>query len=527
MNLLTQPWIKVVKEGEGSTIAVDEITVPGVTELAFTRMDFNGGIYQMLIGLLQTALAPKNVKQWKQWYYQPPSRQQLSEAFAPHLPAFEMHRENGPAFMQDLTLDEAEYNTIASLLLVTPGGKTLKDNTDHFIKRGVVEKTCPSCTAAALYCMQSMSSSGGVGYRTSLRGGGGGLATLIIPDNPASTLWQKLWLNVVVPSDESFFNTEHNQKEDTFPWLCETPTSEKKGSEVLPNDVNPLQMFWGMPRRIRLDTVVTEAGYCDLCGAESEINYTRFKAKNYGINYGDGWSHTLTPYRHDPKNVNPPLSIKGKQGGLSYKDWLGLVIGEKQTGETPATVVQHFLNKKYYKLDKIDRDFRLWCFGYDMDNAKVRCWYEHTMPLVDLSGVEKEQFMERIEQYLHLARETAMALRKAVKEAWSNRPKDIKGDISKVDNGFWQSTERDFFKLVAMMLADQVESVQCDKHWRNVITHQLNLQFEHWALDKFTGDRDLPRIMSARQGLHKKYYSLDSYKKINQRVLAAQKEETV
>ncbi|MCJ8270883.1 MAG: type I-E CRISPR-associated protein Cse1/CasA, partial [Psychrosphaera sp.] len=365
--------------------------------------------------------------------------------------------------------------------------------------------------------------SGGVGHRTSLRGGGG-LTTLIKPKQPSS-LWQKLWLNVL-PQDDAELKTEHLEPQDTFPWLAPSKTSEKKGTEILPAQVNPLQMYWGMPRRIRLDNTRLVAGHCDLCGCEGEQHFSRLITKNYGPNYGDGWLHFLTPYRFDIKEQKPPLSVKGKQGGLSYKDWLGIAIGDDKA-EKSAVVVHRFLAQKWFELEKEDREYQLWCFGYDMDNMKARCWYEHSLPLVDIPAKDNDLVTSRLAEYLELAKDTAAVVKQSVKQAWFKRPKDAKGDMSKIDIGFWQATETDFFELVKSVIDtnnDRARWVECDRLWRGKMRHQLEHQFEHWALDKFTGDKDLPRIMQARQSLFKGFYAKKSYKNINERVNAAQKE---
>jgi CRISPR system Cascade subunit CasA len=519
LNLLKEKWIKAIVKGQNQPIGVSDIANSDVTDLAFARLDFNGAIYQLLIGLLQTAYAPKSIDGWTDLYYKPPGVDELVKAFALHEQAFDLLPAKGPAFMQDLTLTEGEAKSVAALLIEAPGGKTIKDNTDHFTKRGFADKMCPSCAAAALYCLQCSAPSGGVGHRTSLRGGGG-LTTLIKPKG-ASSLWQKLWLNVL-PQDEPALKTEHLEPQDTFPWLAPSKTSEKKGTEILPDQVNRLQMYWGMPRRIRLDKTTLVAGHCDLCGCEGEQHFSRFITKNYGPNYGDGWLHFLTPYREDVKKKTPPLSIKGKQGGLSYKDWLGIAIGDDK-----AIVVHRFLAQKWFELEKEDRQYQLWCFGYDMDNMKARCWYEHNLPLVDIPAKDNDLVTSRLAEYLELAKGTAATVKKSVKLAWFKRPKDAKGDMSKVDIGFWQATETDFFELVNSVIDtnhDRARWVECDKLWRGKMRHQLEHQFEHWALDKFTGDKDLPRIMQARKSLLKDFKSLKTYKNINERVNAAQKE---
>ena len=517
MEILKQPWIKAIVDGQLQPISVGDIVKPNVTDLAFDRADFNGAVYQLLIGLLQTGLAPPSDKAWAKHYYDPPSSETLMASLEPFESAFHLQAD-GPQFMQDLTLQTGETKSMAALLIEAPGGKTIKDNTDHFIKRGLADKVCSSCTTAALYCMHSAAPSGGVGHRTSLRGGGG-LTTLVLPKGEP-TLWQKLWLNVV-KDKHSALKTKHKALEDIFPWLSDTRTSEKKGSEIVIDGVNPLQMYWAMPRRFKLMTDSIISGECDLCGDHSDHLYTQFITKNYGANYADGWTHLLTPYRHDPKNKKPALSIKGTQGGLTYKDWLGVAIGDTKSGEQPATVVQDMLTSKRRNLRAEDKDFSIWCFAYDMDNMKVRCWYENTLPLVEYDEQIKDIFEQRVSEYIGLANDTAAILRQAVKAAWSNRPKDIKGNISKIDAMFWQQGQSRFFATVMDMAQTAKGSKQWINHddsWCENMSALLDSQFEHWALDKFSADKDMPRIIKAQQSMRRILYKSKFYTLITQRV---------
>ncbi len=43
-------------------------------------------------------------------------------------------------------------------------------------------------------------------------------------------------------------------------------TSELAGAVVTDDQVNKLQAYWGMPRRIRIDFNTTTVGNCDICG---------------------------------------------------------------------------------------------------------------------------------------------------------------------------------------------------------------------------------------------------------------------
>ena len=76
--------------------------------------------------------------------------------------------------MQDFSLkpEEAGLNSIAALLIESPGENALRNNSDHFRQARQVECLCPDCAAPALFTLQTNAPAGGVGYRTGLRGGG-------------------------------------------------------------------------------------------------------------------------------------------------------------------------------------------------------------------------------------------------------------------------------------------------------------------------------------------------------------------
>ena len=90
-----------------------------------------------------------------------------------------------------------------------------------------------------------------------------------------------------------------------------------------------------------------------------------------------GWVHPLTPYRCKLKTPGELNSVKLQPGGLVWKDWLGLneETTRKDTKEIPALVVETF---KHHI--GTETKHGLWGFGYDFDNMKVRCWYEHHLP---------------------------------------------------------------------------------------------------------------------------------------------------
>lgn len=458
MNLITYPWIPV-RDARGQThlIAPHELTRDidsnPLLQLDAVRPDFNGALAQFLIGLVQTAWVLGG-KPWdrEQMLAQPPSPDELEAAFAPLIHVFELDGE-GPRFMQDLTLSEADKpaeNGVAALLIESPGEQASERNTDHFIKRDQAGAMCVHCVAMALFTLMTNAPSGGAGHRTSLRGGGP-LTTVLLyepdlerdPDAPPPALWRDIASNVREP--QAFLAGSDPSKSEpwhVFPWLAPIERTQP-GAETQPLDTHPLQMYWAMPRRIRLQFAAA-TGACELCGATDRPLVSRYVTKKHGLNYEGPWRHPLSPYCVS-KPGEPPLPMHPQRGGLGYKHWLGWVLGIEQKGRhiLPAAVVRDLL------LESASAPFRLWAFGYDMDKMKARCWYESRFPLFEFppgeSGLELVRLV--VECLLESAEFSANCLRWAVRDAWLGEA-DARGDLSFIEASFWSGTEADFFVFV-------------------------------------------------------------------------------
>lgn len=470
MNLITDPWIPV-RDARGQThlIAPHQLTrgieSNPILQLDAVRPDFNGALVQFLIGLVQTAWVLGG-KAWdrEQMLLLPPSPDELAAAFAPLIHVFELDGE-GPRFMQDLTLSEADkpsLKSVESLLIDSPGHEGLKDNRDHFVKRDRFSAICPACAAQSLFTLMTNAPEGGRGLFTSLRGGGP-LTTVLVyepdreynPEASPSALWRDIASNVREP--QSFLAGSDPAKSElwqVFPWLAPIERTQR-GAETQPLDTHPLQMYWAMPRRIRLQFEAI-SGDCDLCGVTDRPSVHRYITKSYGLSYKGPWRHPLSPY-YESKPSKQLLPMHPKSGGLGYRYWLGLVLGMKEAGEPihPAAVVRDLL------VDQPSARFGLWAFGYDMKQAKPLCWYEARFPLFEFPPGESDLELVRllVECLVNSADFSANCLCWSAMDAWKERLKsqdpgdrfekrDKRGDLSFLEASFWSGTEADFFVFV-------------------------------------------------------------------------------
>ena len=494
-SLLTTPWLPVrFKDGSMDKLAPVDLADENVVDIAAARADLQGAAWQFLLGLLQCSIAPKNRARWEDVWLEGVSADALYRALEPLEHAFQFGAET-PSFMQDVELLTGDKVSIASLLPEIPGGQTIKFNKDHFVKRGVTECFCPHCAALALFSLQLNAPSGGKGYRTGLRGGGP-MTTLIelqeYQGHQQTPLWRKLWLNVM-PQDIVGLPLPAQYDESIFPWLAATRTSELASGVTTPEQANKLQAYWGMPRRIRLDFNTVHADTCDICGEVSDELLSWMTVKNYGVNY-EGWIHPLTPYRLPLKEGSERYSVKPQPGGLIWRDWLGLNQegASDNNAEYPALVVKT-VGAHHLKDAKVG----LWGFGYDFDNMKARCWYEHHFPLL-----LTENIIPDLRQAAQMASRYLSVLRSALKEAWFSDAKGARGDFSFIDIDFWHLTQAHFLQLIRDVESGQNAKERLNQWQANIWLFTRRYFDDHVFTNPYEGV-DLKRIMLAR----KKYFT--------------------
>ncbi len=516
MNLLQEAWMPVrFRDGRRDWITPAQLSNSEIVAFDADRADFNGALAQFAIGLLQTTMSAKNVLQWKRLLEVPPDESTLQSWFAPHVAAFELDGE-GARFMQDFDLraGDADPVGVSGLLIESPGENTVKNNSDHFVKRDHVRCLCGHCAGLALFTLQTNAPSGGAGNRTGLRGGGP-LTTLLLANSAtgrAVPLWRTLWLNVLDQAalrqiggdgdlDESFH---------IFPWMAGIDRIQKAGGETAPAQVHPLHVYWGMPRRIRLDFDAVTAGPCDICGRASERRVQQYAARPQGLNYKGAWKHPLSPYYQSKEGLLP---MHPQPGGFGYRHWLGWVLGmtnEKRRVEQAAVVSAFFSSQVESRLGI---PLRLWAFGYDMDNMKARCWYESAMPLYDLSECDaaaQRRIRETVTDWVGGAELAGSYLRGAVKDAWFSH--DARGDFSHVDASFWSRTETDFYRLLQELIhaacsSAETLAVALSERWLVLLQQQVMALFNtEWVGTGMIERQNPARIAKAHEQLRKSLY---------------------
>jgi CRISPR system Cascade subunit CasA len=278
-----------------------------------------------------------------------------------------------------------------------------------------------------------------------------------------NTLWETVWFNVLErPQIESIPCDPAQPKEDgCYPWMAPTETSED-GQGTNPSQKHPLHVYWAMPRRIRLMFEPAEQARCDICGNETDIAVTRYWAKNLGYNYIGPWEHPLTPYSR--QGQNEPYPMKGSPTGIRYRNWLGLIDRHQASSSMermPARVITVFRDQRTVSArESGSPDYRVWAFGYDMDNMKARAWVEGIVPVYEIRLDLRSKYAEWIERYIQCAERVANNLRQALRKGLFDSNREVKPDnslLTALDLRFWTDTEEPFYRALRK-LRDALES---------------------------------------------------------------------
>ncbi|HOC44464.1 MAG TPA: type I-E CRISPR-associated protein Cse1/CasA [Thermoanaerobaculales bacterium] len=504
MNLIEDAWIPVARRsGEQLHIApwqlTDRVAHDPLVMVAAPRPDFNGALLEFLIGLFQTETAPDGDREWLEWRDRPPSPEELRNELNSARDFFNLDG-NGPRFMQSFDQFDGRDSEIAAILIDTPRDNTIDRNHDLFIRRGRVRGLCAGCTAAALYTAQAYSPSGGRNHRTSLRGGGP-LSTVVTPDPasdaPLQSLWHACWLNVL--PRPAFWSLSGNPRltspERTYPWLAPTRTSEN-GEQTTPDDMAPPHVFWGMPRRIRLDTDELRAGHCDVCGRDGAI-IVRFSLRHGGMNYQGPWRHPLTPYTIGDDGMPAPCHVQ--RGGIGYRHWASLTLGhvlQRNRREPAAAVASNMRDTS-----RVQERASLLAYGYDVENAKVQGWYEYRMPVYHVAHDILPILKERAGGMILAADLVARNLVSAFKAAWP-----IDGLPEFARSAFWGATETCFFDHLDHLipaLGDDTGEEAVLSSWHQALCRASEGVFERWAMAPEFGQANPGRTAGALLKLRK------------------------
>lgn len=498
-NLIAEAWLPIVRqdgrrEWTRPANITSQIAENHVVAVDWPRADFRVACIEFLIGLIATACPPAdNEEGWIEGWHNPPSPEALDAAFAPLAHAFDLDG-LGPRFLQDLDDLPGEPDTPETLLIEAPGGSTRRKNTALLVKPNRVTQLSRPAAAMALFTLQCYAPAGGRGNLTSLRGGGP-LTTLAVPGIEPRSLWHLIWANV--PPGKP---PRAAELPNVFPWLAPTRTANRF-PVTTPMEVDRLQAFWGMPRRIRLDCAEnTDCLPCDITGAVDAVIVTGWRQRPNGVKYAF-WDHPLSPSYKDSKGSWLP--VHPQPGGIGYRHWVGLVVGDAEGTRRAARCIADW-RTRLANLSDVG-DARLLAAGYDMDNMKARAFVESEMPLPGTDPTVVEAFAGVARRLVGAAEIIAQATRRAVRDARYGRDAPVdSAPLAAISEDFWAATHDRFFALLPRHGPPDWESALAAvaPQWRFALRRTALRLFDEAApLDPSTVSYDPRRIVEARRNL--------------------------
>ncbi len=288
-------------------------------------------------------------------------------------------------------------------------------------------------------------------------------------------------------------NRSRQTPEAIYPWLAPTRTSEN-GEATTREDMSPYHVFWGMPRRIRLKPPLESEGSCSICQRRGSL-VDGFFLRHGGMNYEGAWVHPLTPYSYDEAGMPAPLHMPRR--GLGYRNWPALVTGreERKIRREPAITVRNALRMARGPV----RRMTVIAFGYDVDNAKIRGWYDHRTPAYGLVPEAASSLRELATAMVTAADEVASNLRSALKAAWST---DKSPEFAVAS--FWHETEPVLLGLLDRLvevLGDDEAEVRILREWHQALCNASEALFESLAEAGDIGEVDPGRVARAHLDL--------------------------
>ncbi len=476
LNLISDPWIPALRNGEISTIRPDQIAESGVSKLAWHRADFNLACLELLIGLVSMAAPPRDDSDWLA-RFEAPDPEEVREALSVFAPFFDLAG-NGVRFLQDVEAFERSVGpsgvkSVDMLYIDSAGNQTAAKNADLVVKRDRFASLAPAEAAMALYTLQAFAPSGGSGNRTSMRGGGP-LVTLVRPlddSHGSNSLWRFVFANVLPGAPLSAGNAQA-----ALPWLRATRTSEKQQT-VIPGEVHPLEAFFGMPRRLRL--------------VFEDDRVVGVVQRPYGTNYV-AWQHPLTAYYRTNEDTPEWLPVHPKAGRLSYRNWLGITMdsaGERNGTRRTAATVYECSNRSSAP------DFELMVGGWAMDKMTP---VDFTLDVYPAFRGLRDEGEERVHRLVEAANAASGALRKALKAAC--QLDGVNGDA--VVETFFAETEQHFTQAVRQIINDTGSDVE--EIWYRTLREQAIRIFDLRVINGLA-DHDIAGIekrINAKRRLH-------------------------
>jgi len=277
MNLLTDAWVPVAKNGEAHQVRLEEVLCSDRDFiLSHPRDDMEFACLQLLVCLVQTVFLPPDADALLASEAEPMTPDAYARGIAPSIDWFDLRHEKWP-FMQTLGVKAKEPTPIQKLFNGLPEG----NNHAFFNEVGEVSRACPSCAAVALFNQASNCPNFGGGFKGSLRGQAP-ITSLV----KGATLRQTLWLNALhaLSCAERGLRVDDS---DVPVWVAPIGRND----EIQTAEIGLRRGLFWQPAHLFMNWR-DENAHCDACGQEASAFTITFAKEKFPYKLlGSGWPH--------------------------------------------------------------------------------------------------------------------------------------------------------------------------------------------------------------------------------------------
>jgi len=282
MNLLTDKWIPVQKEGKRQLIRLQDILCRDETwQLSLPRDDMEMACLQLIICLTQVIFTPENTKALRLQGREPMSEEEYQQGVADYLDWFDLNHPETP-FMQTRGVKAVKPTPIQKLFVGLPEG----NNHCFFNDAGELKAVSQSAAAIALFNQAMNSPSMGGGFKGGFRGNAP-VTTLIYGES----LRQTVWFNILHEDSLRLLMPEYDKlKSNDVPVWVE-PIKAK--SSISASNIGLLRGLFWQPAHIEL--IYSNAGQCQFYGNHEDHLVTGFNKEKFVYEIIGQWVHPHSP----------------------------------------------------------------------------------------------------------------------------------------------------------------------------------------------------------------------------------------
>jgi len=333
MNLLTDKWIPVQKEGKRQLIRLQDVLCNDEAwSLSLPRDDMEMACLQLMICLTQVIFTPEDAKDLRLCIREPMHEEDYQKGIADYLDWFDLNHPKTP-FMQVRGVKATKITGVQKMFAGLPeGGGThcFFNDKDELKSIGL------PATAIALFNQAMNCPSFGGGFKGGFRGSAP-VTTLAHNEH----LRRRVWSNILHENSLRLLMPNYDKLKGNDKPVWVEPT--KARSSISASSIGLLRGLFWQPAHIEL--IVSDGGYCDLFGSDEVQLVTGFNKEKFVYEVVGQWVHPHSPrywYTVKKKKEEKYLSFRSMAPAWGQLSYFIMDKHGQAEGQQSASVIAQF-----------------------------------------------------------------------------------------------------------------------------------------------------------------------------------------